>query len=95
MIITAKFASTCPVCGARISTGEKVEWAKGSPARHVRCATTTTTSSAARKTTTTSSAACDECGARGATHHRRDSSGIPGVVCYRCSTLSCYELSFA
>ena len=37
MIITAKFASTCPCCSARILVGSKVEWSKGSPARHVTC----------------------------------------------------------
>lgn len=38
MIITAKFASTCPCCSARIEAGEKVEWTKGSKARHAACA---------------------------------------------------------
>ena len=38
MIITAKFASVCPCCSNRIAVGVKVEWAKGSPARHVSCA---------------------------------------------------------
>ena len=37
MTITAKFASTCPTCNARIAAGEQVEWSKGSPARHVAC----------------------------------------------------------
>ncbi len=39
MTITAKFSTVCPSCGARIEAGEKVEWAKGSKARHVRCVT--------------------------------------------------------
>lgn len=38
MIITAKFASVCPCCSARIDVGTKVEWSKGSKARHVTCA---------------------------------------------------------
>lgn len=38
MIITAKFTSVCPCCSAQIKAGEKVEWTKGSKARHVACA---------------------------------------------------------
>jgi hypothetical protein len=38
MIITAKFASVCPCCNSRIVPGSKVEWTKGSPARHTACA---------------------------------------------------------
>lgn len=51
MTITAKFASICPCCNVRITPGAKVEWTKGSPARHVTCgaASTTTTTSYARK----------------------------------------------
>ncbi len=37
MTITAKFASVCPCCNVRITPGTKVEWSKGSPARHVTC----------------------------------------------------------
>lgn len=37
MVITAKFASVCPCCNARIEVGSKVEWTKGSKARHVAC----------------------------------------------------------
>lgn len=37
MTITAKFASVCPCCGARIVPGTKVEWSKGSPAKHAKC----------------------------------------------------------
>lgn len=37
MIITAKYASTCPCCSVRIVPGTPVEWSKGSPARHVGC----------------------------------------------------------
>ena len=40
MIITAKFASKCPCCPNTITPGIKVEWSKGSPARHVTCAVT-------------------------------------------------------
>jgi hypothetical protein len=39
MVITARFASVCPCCSQRIVPGAKVEWSKGSPARHVACAT--------------------------------------------------------
>lgn len=38
MNITAKFASVCPCCSQRIQPGSKVEWTKGSKARHVACA---------------------------------------------------------
>lgn len=38
MIITAKFASICPCCNARIEVGSKVEWSRGEKARHVACA---------------------------------------------------------
>jgi hypothetical protein len=37
MIITAKYASVCPCCSQRIVPGTKVEWAKGSPAKHGAC----------------------------------------------------------
>ena len=40
MTITAKYASICPCCNVRITPGAKVEWSKGSPARHATCATT-------------------------------------------------------
>jgi hypothetical protein len=49
MLITAKFASVCPCCNARIEVGSKVEWTKGNSARHVACATSpASTVSAAR-----------------------------------------------
>jgi hypothetical protein len=38
MLITAKFASVCPCCSQRIQVGSKVEWSKGSPAKHTACA---------------------------------------------------------
>jgi hypothetical protein len=38
MTITAKYAGTCPSCRKPIAPGQKVEWAKGSQARHVSCA---------------------------------------------------------
>jgi hypothetical protein len=41
MTITAKYAGTCPICRQSIAPGQKVEWAKGSQARHVACATAT------------------------------------------------------
>jgi hypothetical protein len=37
MIITAKFASTCSCCRQPIAVGSKIEWSKGSPAKHVAC----------------------------------------------------------
>jgi hypothetical protein len=37
MMITAKFASVCPCCRQPIQVGSKVEWTKGSKARHVAC----------------------------------------------------------
>ena len=36
--ITAKFASDCAECDAPIQVGDKVWWARGTPARHVDCA---------------------------------------------------------
>lgn len=41
MIINAKFASTCSCCRQPIAVGTKIEWAKGSPAKHVACAVDT------------------------------------------------------
>ena len=38
MIITAKFASTCSCCRQPIAVGSKIEWSKGSPAKHTACA---------------------------------------------------------
>jgi len=38
MTITAKFASICPCCSQRIQVGSRVEWTKGTKARHVACA---------------------------------------------------------
>jgi hypothetical protein len=37
MIITAKFASTCPCCSKPIAVGSKVNWSKGTKASHVSC----------------------------------------------------------
>lgn len=56
MTITAKFASTCPVCQRRIAPGQEVEWKKGSPAKHVGCKATAATKSAPRKSSFPSSA---------------------------------------
>lgn len=38
MIITARFKSECPTCGETIRKGEQIEWTKGKPAKHTRCA---------------------------------------------------------
>ena len=43
MIITARFASCCPTCSRAVSVGDKVEWSKGTKARHVACSAPTTT----------------------------------------------------
>jgi hypothetical protein len=37
MTITAKFSSSCPTCHAPITVGERVEWSRGNPARHLVC----------------------------------------------------------
>jgi hypothetical protein len=47
MIITAKFASRCSCCRQPIAVGSKIEWSKGSPARHVACAQGSSVDSAA------------------------------------------------
>jgi hypothetical protein len=47
MIITAKFASTCSCCRQPIAVGSKIEWSKGSPAKHVACSQGASTVSAA------------------------------------------------
>lgn len=39
--------------------------------------------------------ACDNCAKPGGVHRRRDSSGIQGLVCDRCSFEPHYALSFA
>lgn len=38
MTITAKYAATCPCCHGPIRPGDKIEWSKGSKARHTACA---------------------------------------------------------
>lgn len=40
MTITAKYPSTCPDCDQAITPGQKVEWERGSKARHASCAGT-------------------------------------------------------
>lgn len=37
MTITAKYAATCPCCKSSIRPGDKIEWSKGSPAKHATC----------------------------------------------------------
>jgi hypothetical protein len=37
MSITAKYSATCSACKGHISPGEKIEWIKGQPVRHVTC----------------------------------------------------------
>ena len=38
MTIVAKYSARCAACGGPIAVGTKIEWSKGSPARHVDCA---------------------------------------------------------
>jgi hypothetical protein len=38
MIITAKYPSSCACCRQPIQVGSKIEWSKGSPAKHAACA---------------------------------------------------------
>jgi hypothetical protein len=49
VIITAKFASTCPCCGKPIAVGSKVNWSKGSKGTHVSCGSAPTSASASRR----------------------------------------------
>lgn len=56
MTITAKYPSTCAVCGRRIQVGEQIEWKKGSPARHTGCKASASKSAAPRKSSFPSSA---------------------------------------
>lgn len=37
MEITARFNSTCPVCGHQIQAGTTCEWKRGQKARHITC----------------------------------------------------------
>lgn len=37
MIIVARYDSECPICRLLIKAGSKVEWQKGSKARHLSC----------------------------------------------------------
>lgn len=37
MIISAKFASKCPVCSGSIHKGDRVQWSRGQDARHEVC----------------------------------------------------------
>lgn len=38
MTITARYASSCAICRQPITVGASIEWIKGQPARHARCA---------------------------------------------------------
>lgn len=38
MTITARYAAACPCCAVPIRVGDEIEWAKGRPAMHSRCA---------------------------------------------------------
>jgi hypothetical protein len=41
MIITTKYASTCPCCSKSIAVGSKVNWTHGTKASHVACGAAT------------------------------------------------------
>lgn len=47
MTITARFASRCPSCSVAIAVGERVEWTKGSKARHTDCSAVAASKAAA------------------------------------------------
>ena len=82
MTITAKYPSRCACCHQPIEVGSKIEWSKGSPARHAACAggTVSAPASAARRSSyrpgTTYERGvgrtCDECGDR----------ATPGTRCW-------------
>lgn len=61
MVITAKFASVCPACNARIEVGSKVEWSKGEKARHVSCGSSTAAAPQS-STATAKPGCCTKCG---------------------------------
>jgi len=48
MTITARYPSRCASCGGAIHAGDRIEWSKGTAARHTKC------SGAARKSTSSS-----------------------------------------
>ena len=74
MVITAKFASTCPKCSKPIAIGSKVEWAKGEKAKHVDCGAAAP--SAGPSVVSTAGGKCSKCGG----------ACKPGFgTCYRCS----------
>lgn len=57
MIITAKFESVCPCCQSSIAVGSRVEWERGSKARHETCAgkpAATSTTTGARTSSSSS-----------------------------------------
>lgn len=76
MIITAKFASTCPKCSRPITPGSGVEWSKGSKATHVDCSAAP---ASAGPSVTSTAGKCSKCG-------RACKHGYP--TCYSCSTAS-------
>lgn len=81
MIITAKFASTCPACSKPIAVGAKVEWSKGSKAAHVDCSAVAPASGPQLASTVGS---CTKCHGRSCTKcHGPCKAGY--TTCYRCS----------
>lgn len=51
MTITARYPGRCTTCGGPITSGQQIEWAKGSQPRHADCATATTSAPPAAATT--------------------------------------------
>jgi len=78
MTITARFPSTCSACHQPIALGAKIEWTKGSPARHTTCSA----ASSATKTRRPSSAAYGSYRTIGARMNARmQSTGWTGCSC--------------
>lgn len=75
MIIIAKYASSCPVCHGPIQVGGKVEWVKGSPARHAACAGATSATVSNQKPQNWSPNQFNGYGARRGGYSRACSSG--------------------
>jgi hypothetical protein len=91
MTITARYAATCATCHQSITPGQKIEWSKGTPARHTTCAASAPSAPRPRA----DYRACDECGRAAAVVTAYDASGIAGRCCRRCAALPRYERSFA
>lgn len=91
MTITARYPSRCAACHQPIAVGASIEWSKGQPARHTTCSGASVSAHTHRR----SSARCADCGRPGASIECVDSSGITGMCCRSCASMSRYERSFA